>query len=164
SAEIIGDPNPDWLSGITNTITHKNMKLNFLIDIRRGGDIFSLDQWYGEGTGLYPNTVGLNEKGVPKRDPVDEDGGILLPGVKEDGTPNDIYTNNENGNDTAYGYPNNPPRAWYVYDGSYVKLREVAFTYSFPQSIVDKLGPIKGIDISLVGRNLWIIHKNMKYS
>ncbi len=64
----------------------------------------------------------------------------------------------------SYGYPNNPPRAWYVFDGSYVKLRELAFTYSFPQKIVDRLGPIKGIDISLVGRNLWIIQKNMKYS
>ncbi len=88
-------------SGITNTFTYKNVKLNFLIDIRHGGDIFSLDQWYGEGTGLYPNTVGLNERGGLKRDPVDENGGILLPGVKEDGTPNDIYTNNEDGNDTV---------------------------------------------------------------
>ena len=31
---------------------------------------FHLDQWYGEGTGLYPNTAGLNENGVPKRAPV----------------------------------------------------------------------------------------------
>lgn len=164
SAEIIGDPNPDWLSGITNTFKYKNIKLNFLIDIRHGGDIFSLDQWYGEGTGLYPGTAGLNENGIPKRDPVAEGGGIILPGVKEDGTPNDIRTTVADGIVTAYGYPNSPPRAWYVYDGSYVKLREVALTYSLPQSIVDKLGPVKGVDISFVGRNLWIIDKNMEYS
>lgn len=164
SAEIIGNPNPDWLGGISNTFNYKNVKFNFLIDIRHGGDIFSLDQWYGEGTGLYPNTAGLNELGVPKRAPVSENGGIILPGVKEDGSPNDIRAANEDGNGTVFGYPNSPPRAWYVYDGSYVKLREVALTYSIPSAWIERLRPLKGIDISLVGRNLWIIDKNMEYS
>lgn len=164
SAEVIGNPNPDWLGGITNTFNYKNIKFNFLIDIRHGGDIFSLDQWYGEGTGLYPHTAGLNELGVPKRAPTSENGGIILPGVKEDGSINDIRTSNEDGSDTAYGYPNSPPRAWYVYDGSYIKLREVALTYSIPSAWIERLRPLKGIDISLVGRNLWIIDKNMQYS
>lgn len=164
SAEIIGNPNPDWLGGISNTLNYKNIKLNFLIDIRHGGDIFSLDQWYGEGTGLYPITAGLNELGVPKRDPVAENGGVILPGVKEDGSTNDIRTSNEDGSDTAFGYPNSPPRAWYVFDGSYIKLREVAITYSIPSSWISRLRPLKGIDVSLVGRNLWIIDKNLQYS
>jgi TonB-linked SusC/RagA family outer membrane protein len=164
SAEIIGNPNPDWLGGITNTLNYKNVKLNFLIDIRHGGDIFSLDQWYGEGTGLYPITAGLNELGVPKRAPVSENGGIILSGVKEDGSVNDIRTSNEDGSDTAFGYPNSPPRAWYVFDGSYIKLREVAITYSIPSNWISKLRPLKGIDISIVGRNLWIIDKNLEYS
>jgi TonB-linked SusC/RagA family outer membrane protein len=164
SAEVIGNPNPDWLGGITNTVSYKNVKFNFLIDVRHGGDIFSLDMWYGEGTGLYPQTAGLNENGVPKRSPVAEGGGIILPGVKEDGTPNDIRASNEDGNGTVLGYPNNPPRAWYVFDGSYVKLREVALTYSLPSTIIERMKPLKGIDISLVGRNLWIIDKNMEFS
>ena len=132
--------------------------------MRRGGDIFSLDQWYGEGTGLYPNTVGLNELGNPKRDPVAEGGGVILPGVKEDGSPNDIRASNEDGVGTAYGYPLGPPRAWYVYDGSYVKLREVGLTFSIPDSFIDQWPVFKGIDVSLIGRNLWIIHKNMEYA
>jgi TonB-linked SusC/RagA family outer membrane protein len=164
SAEVIGDPNPDWLGGISNSLSYKNVKFNFLIDMRHGGDIFSLDLWYGEGTGLYPQTAGLNENGVPKRDPVSEGGGVILPGVKEDGTPNDIRASNEDGNGTVFGYPNNPPRAWYVYDGSFVKLRELAITYSVPTRIIERLGPLKGIDISVVGRNLWIIDKNMEFS
>ncbi|HEY9488923.1 MAG TPA: SusC/RagA family TonB-linked outer membrane protein, partial [Chryseosolibacter sp.] len=150
--------------GIANALSYKNVKLNFLVDVRRGGDIFSLDLWYGEGTGLYPHTAGLNENGVPKRSPVSEGGGIILPGVKEDGTPNDIRASNEDGNGTVFGYPNNPPRAWYVYDGSYIKLREVAITYSLPASLIERLRPFKGIDFSLVGRNLWIIDKNMEFS
>jgi len=52
----------------------------------------------------------------------------------------------------------------YIYDGSYVKLREVALTFGVPQSIVSKLRAFKSIDLSLIGRNLWIIHKNMEFS
>ncbi|TLU99619.1 SusC/RagA family TonB-linked outer membrane protein [Dyadobacter luticola] len=164
SAEIIGNPNPDWIGGLNNTLRYKTLSLSFLIDVRHGGDVWSLDQWYGEGTGMYPITAGLNDKGIPKRDPVSAGGGVLFPGVQADGTPNTVYAANvDGGGATAYGYPANPPRAMYIYDASYVKLREVALTYSLPQSIVSKLRAFKGIDLSLIGRNLWIIHKNMDY-
>ncbi|MCE7071367.1 SusC/RagA family TonB-linked outer membrane protein [Dyadobacter sp. CY327] len=177
SAEIIGNPNPDWIGGLSNNLKFKSLSLSFLLDIRHGGDVWSLDQWYGEGTGLYPNTAGLNELGNPKRDPAynydakgnklgltDKPGGVLFPGVKADGTPNDIRAENSDGNgNTAYGYPTNPPRAMYIYDASYIKLREVALTYSIPQEFVSKLRAFKGIDVSVIGRNLWIISKNMDY-
>jgi TonB-linked SusC/RagA family outer membrane protein len=169
SAEIIGDPNPSWLGGVTNTLKYKNLSLSFLVDVRHGGDIFSLDMWYGDGSGLYEETAGLNDKGNPKRNPVAEGGGVLLPGVKADGTPNNVYAENFDGSgNTAYGYVANgqsgAPRAAYVYDASYVKLREMSITYSLPTTLLSGLKVIKAIDVSLVGRNLWIIHKNMKYS
>ena len=166
---IIGDPNPDWMGGFNNTLTYKGVSLAFLIDVRQGGDLFSLDQWYGEATGLYPESAGLNEKGNPSRLPVAEGGGILLPGVKEDGGVNDIYAENQDGNGlTPFGYAANnyggAPRAMYVYDGSFVKLRELAVTFALPQSLIGNLGGIQGVDLQLIGRNLWIIHKNLKYS
>ncbi len=169
SAEIIGDPNPDWMGGVNNTLNFKGFSLGFLIDVRKGGDVWSLDQWYGEATGLYEHTAGLNAKGNPSRLPVAEGGGVLLPGVREDGSPNNIYAENQNGDGlTPYGYAANlyggAPRAMYVFDGSFVKLREVALSYSLPKSIFGNLGVIKGIDLQLIGRNLWIIHKNMEYS
>jgi hypothetical protein len=52
----------------------------------------------------------------------------------------------------------------YVYDASYIKLRELALTYSIPQRIIGKTKFIKGLDLSLSGRNLWIIHKNLPYA
>jgi TonB-linked SusC/RagA family outer membrane protein len=167
--KIIGDPNPDWLGGINNTFSYKAVSLNFLVDIRHGGDIFSLDQWFGEGTGLYPNTAGVNDKGIPTRSPVAEGGGVLLPGVTEDGKPNTIYGENLDGNgQTPFGYAANgqdgTPAAMYIYDGSYVKLRELALTYSIPVAVLGKLKAFKAIDLSLIGRNLWIIQKNMDYS
>ena len=149
---------------MSNTLKYKSLSLSFLLDIRHGGDIWSLDQWYGEGTGLYPITAGLNELGKPKRSPVAQDGGELFPGVQADGTKNTVRAANVDGNGaTAYGYPGNPPRAMYIYDASYIKLREVALTYALPQEIVSKLRAFKSIDISLIGRNLWILHKNMEF-
>ncbi|MCF2444643.1 SusC/RagA family TonB-linked outer membrane protein [Dyadobacter sp. CY345] len=168
SAEVIGDPNPDWIGGFANTLRYKSLALNFLIDVRHGGDFWSLDQWYGEGTGMYPITAGLNDLGNPKRDPVTNDatsGGVLFPGVQADGTPNTVRAANvDGGGSTAYGYPANPPRAMYIYDASYVKLRELALTFGLPQSVVSRLKAFKSVDVSLIGRNLWIIHKNSEFS
>jgi hypothetical protein len=56
------------------------------------------------------------------------------------------------------------PAAAYSYDASYIKLREANFTYSFPTSLYSKIKGIKGIDIAVFGRNLWIIHKNLPYA
>jgi TonB-linked SusC/RagA family outer membrane protein len=166
---IIGDPNPDWIGGISNMLKYRGIALNFLIDIRRGGDIFSLDQWYGEATGLYPNSAGLNARGVASRLPVAEGGGILLPGVQADGRPNDVYGENLDGyGQTPFGYvadgQSGAPHTWYVYDGSYIKLREVGLTYSLPTGLIETLKPLRAIDVSLIGRNLWIIDKNMEYA
>jgi len=52
----------------------------------------------------------------------------------------------------------------YVYDAGYVKLREAALTYSLPASTLNRLHFVKGLDLSLTGRNLWIIHKNLPYA
>lgn len=164
SAEIIGDPNPDWMGGIGNTFSYKNVSLNFLIDIRKGGDLWTLDQWYGQGTGLYPESAGLNDLGNPVRNTLANGGGIILPGVLADGTPNTQRIDVSNSGTSAYGYPNNPPRASAIYDAGYIKLRELALTYALPERLVGKIRPFKGIDISLIGRNLWIIHKNVPYA
>ncbi|HRI58800.1 MAG TPA: SusC/RagA family TonB-linked outer membrane protein, partial [Saprospiraceae bacterium] len=58
STDIIGDINPDWIGGIYNTLRFKNVSLGFLIDMRQGGDLFSLDLYYGLATGMYTETAG----------------------------------------------------------------------------------------------------------
>src|SRR5665811_2554321 len=78
SQQVIGDINPEWKGGLTNTLRYKDLSLSFLIDVQKGGDVFSLDTWYGYATGIYDVTAGLNELGNPKRDPVSEGGGVLL--------------------------------------------------------------------------------------
>ncbi|MGI4822073.1 MAG: SusC/RagA family TonB-linked outer membrane protein [Janthinobacterium lividum] len=154
---VIGNPTPRWRGGITNTFTYKGISLNFLIDIKSGGQIYSLDRAYGLDTGLTPETAGLNDKGNPSRNTIANGGGVILPGVKADGTPNDVRV--ENSATGLFGYEVNPNAA-FVYDASFVKLREAALTFSLPATLLSKIA-VKGIDISVVGRNLWIIHKNL---
>lgn len=157
----IGDVNPDWKGGITNRLTYKDLSFSFLIDVQKGGDVFSLDTWYGYATGIYDVTAGLNELGNPKRDPVDDGGGILLDGVNPDGSVNTTRTSMGN-YANALGYVR-APNALHVYDASYVKLREATLSYKLPSQITDRL-PFNNITFSVVGRNLWIIDKNMPYS
>ena len=135
--------------------------MSFLIDIQSGGDVFSLDTWYGYATGIYDVTAENNELGNPVRDPVANGGGRILPGVKEDGTPNDIRADFSKYNH-AFGY-SKAPHAMHVYDASFVKLRELVISYVLPGNIVDKL-PFSFISASIIGRNLWIISKNVPYA
>jgi len=161
---IVGNVNPDWIGGIQNTFKYKGLSLSFLIDTKHGGSVYSLDMAYGLSGGLYPETAGNNQMGHPLRNSLADGGGWIFDGVLSDGTKNNIVVDAsaQNGYGT-FGTDYNPTRA-FVYDASFVKLREVVFSYSLPQSIVARLAPFRGIDVSLVGRNLWIIHKNLPYS
>jgi TonB-linked SusC/RagA family outer membrane protein len=163
--EVIADPNPNWTGGLSNTISYKGVSLYFLVDVRQGGQVFSLDRSYGLDTGLTPETAGLNDLGNPSRNPIADGGGVIFPGVQADGSPNTVRADNSGVEDgaTAYGTTHNPAAA-FVYDASFVKLREVSLSYSLPKSFVSKVGAVKGVDISIVGRNLWIIHKDLPYA
>jgi hypothetical protein len=94
----------------------------------------------------------------PKRDDPANGGVVIFPGVTQDGKINNIhaYVSGLRG----YGY-NSFPNKGYIYDASYVKLREVNLTYSLPQKLFNRINAIKGVYVSLYGRNLWIIHKNL---
>ncbi len=75
-------------------------------------------------------------------------GGYLFDGVFEDGAPNNIYQYL----DDLRWHPWARAERW-LYDGTYVKLREMSFTYSLPLK-----GRIKSVDASIFGRNLAILY------
>ena len=161
SAELIGNINPDWTGGVNNSFNFGNLTFSFLIDVKKGGDVFSLDQYYGLATGEAVSTAGKNDLGNEVRAPLADGGGIIVEGVMADGTPN--TTRYDATNFGIYGYRRNPNAA-FVYDASFVKLREATLSYNFPKSMFAGSNVIKGATIGVYGRNLWIIHKNLPYA
>lgn len=174
--QIIGDPNPDWTGGFLNTLRYKGLSFSFLIDVSRGGDVFSLDMYYGQATGLPEHTAGLNDLGNPIRDEVvlvdpddpsqgyaENSGGIIFDGVQADGSENTVRAPADYyGGAFYWGNASRNPSQMNVYDGTYVKLREVALTYNLPKTILGNV--FNNVAFSVVGSNLWIIHKNLPYS
>lgn len=159
----IGNTNPNWTGGINNSFNWKGFNLSFLIDIRHGGSIFSNDLAYGLADGIYPLTAYTNDLGKPVRNPLDQGGGMIRPGVYANGQPNTTRVTAFNYGDFGDGSGLLPLKA-FVYDASYVKLREVLIGYTLPGSAISKLGPVKDVTLQLIGRNLWIIHKNLPYA
>lgn len=167
----IGNINPEWTGGINNSFRYKNLNFSFLIDVQKGGDIFSLDLWYGMGTGLYEETAGLNDLGNPRRDPIAgrdntnktyaaNSGGTVNEGVLADGSENWVRVNEENYGAIGWGVD---PNARFVYDASYVKLREVTLSYDLPKEWINKLY-LTNASVGVVGSNLWIISKNLPHA
>ena len=169
SDNIIGNVNPDWQGGIYNALTYKNWSFSFLIDFQKGGDVFSLDMYYGLATGLYEETSYTNDLGNPVRNPLTYNadgsyaadcGGFINEGVNQDGSVN--TTRIAASNYGSFGYARNPNAA-FVYDASYVKLRNIALSYTIPAKAL-KNTFISGITLTAVASNVWIIFKNMPHA
>lgn len=153
SNHVIGNITPDWTGGVRNTFTiMDNFSLGFLIDMQHGGDIFSTDMYYGLATGLYAETAVGDYRTK----------GVVHPGVNPDGKVNTTATIGASGYGNVDGY-RRMPNARFVYDASYVKLREANITYKLPKSLLAGT-KVEEAKIGLVGRNLWIIHKNLPYA
>ncbi len=159
SDKVLGNIQPDWIGGVYNTFRYKNISLGFLIDVRKGGSVYSLDQSYGGLTGIYEYSAGLNDLGNPIRNTLENGGGVILSGVKQDGTPNDVRIDASFAGG-AFGTDAGVPQEAFIYDASYVKLREAKLSYSLPADLLRNTF-IKGMTLSLLGQNLWIIHKNL---
>ena len=174
SDNVIGNVNPDWTGGFMNTFTFKNWSLGFLIDFQKGGDIFSLDLYYGLATGLYEETAYTNDLGNPVRDPItyntpgdptsgyaSNSGGFVNEGVNPDGNVN--TTRIAAANYGAFGYRRGLPNKAFVYDASFVKLRHISLSYNIPAKALAKTF-ITGITITAVASNVWIMFKNLPHA
>ncbi|MTH17449.1 SusC/RagA family TonB-linked outer membrane protein [Flavobacterium sp. LC2016-01] len=166
----LGTYQADWIGGINNKFNYKNISFSFLIDMKKGGSVFSLDQYYGYGTGIYANSVGNNDLGNPIRNTLPNGGGEVLQGVMANpaytpgGTQPQYITNTTrlDRSQSSQVLGTDPPAAAFVYDAGFVKLREVVLTYNLPSSILGST--IKGASFSVIGNNLWIIDKSLPYS
>ena len=151
----LGSVIPDFTGGLTNTFKYKGVSLGFSLDFQKGGNYMSVSSMFGHGSGLYEATAGLNAKGNPKRDDVEKGGGVLLDGVLEDGSKNEKYVDVH----TLYGTILNSGRIWenWVYDASYIKMREINIGYTFPNHLFNKF-PIKNVSFNLTAQNPFLIY------
>lgn len=177
--QYLGKFTPDFLGGVTNSFSYKGINLSFLVDARFGGSIYSNTNRTGTYTGVLASTLpgrGAGNGGLsyyypgnnasaaavqvgtgasaPNNETVYDDG-MIFKGVKADGTANTTILPAQ----SYYKGFTNVDEA-FVYSASYVKLREVKLGYTFPSNWVKGLG-LQSATLSVVGRNLWIIHKNV---
>jgi len=154
---IIGNPNPKFVLGITNTFSYKNFTLSAVVDYKYGGDLFSNTTAFLLGRGTTTDT---EDRDTPKVVP-----GVLgdpntLQAIKDtNGNPienniqvleNNIWFQAQGGG--AFGV--NAPSEFSVFDATVVRLREVSLGYDMPKSWLQKT-PFGAINLSLTGRNLW---------
>ncbi|MGH7458262.1 MAG: SusC/RagA family TonB-linked outer membrane protein [Longimicrobiaceae bacterium] len=141
---ILGNYAPDWVGGLRNQLSYQGLDFSMLFDVRQGGEIFSVTNMFGKYTGVLEETLEGREDG-----PCDP--GRVFPGVKQDGTPNDVAACPESFK-VYLGYLIKEAN---IYDASYVKMREARLAYSLPDSWMARL-PFSRMTVALVGRNLFL--------
>lgn len=157
--QIIGNPNPDFIVGLSNSFSYKGIRLGVVLEYKQGGD-------------LYSNTVqSLLGRGVLKTTE-NREMNVVIPGVYGDATtlepirteggqkiPNTTMIEQ---NSLWFGtsFAINGLDEYSVYDATWVKLREISLGYDLPRNLLANT-PIGSASISLTGRNLWFKAPNM---
>lgn len=171
---IMGNGNYDLTLGFGNTFQYGNLSLGVLLDMKFGGDIYSMSAWQAHANGTSENTLaGRKEwydseelrrsqnKTVTEWTPT---GGFVGKGVVNTGT-------DENPVWAANATPVDPQEYWsvvttnspepFIYDASYIKLRELTLSYTLPKKWLRKT-PIENLSLTAFGRNLFILHSSLK--
>ena len=139
----VGNFNPDWLGGITNTFSYKNFDLRVQIDMRQGGDVISYTRSILSSDGVLAVTGVGRESGV-----------VFGKDVYAHETPASTATSVDPETFwTSIGGRNSPVGEAFTYDASNIRLRELTLGYSLDSSTLSTT-PFKSAKISLVGRNL----------
>lgn len=179
SKKVLGKYTPKWIGGVTNSFTYKRVNLSVLVDAHVGGKIFSGTNETGTYTGVLKTTLpgrGTENGGISYYYPGNNntnkavkiaagatapggatvyDDGMIFKGVLADGTANSTIIPAQEYYKGIY----NADEA-FVYNATYVKLREVKLGYNLPQRWIKGSG-LQSATVSLVGRNLLIIHKDV---
>jgi TonB-linked SusC/RagA family outer membrane protein len=158
--EVIGDPNPDWTGGITNTLTYKGISLSFLLDVRKGGDVISRNIRDLRIRGVVEETGDRDKTYIVEgvlRDPVNNADGTPRALLDGEGAPipNTIALTAQQYFTSIY----NTQGSSMVFDASWVRLRELSLAYSFPKSLLNKT-PFGSAQLVFTGRNLFLYAPN----
>lgn len=117
------DRQPDFTIGLTNTFRFKQFSLNFLIDIRKGGDVFNATEQFLTARGLSKRTL---DRETPR----------VVAGVLRDGKENSATPTPNNivvipAVQTSY-YTNISEELFIEKNINWVRLRDVTLRYNLP--------------------------------
>ena len=144
--QVLGDGVYKWTGGFRNEFMYKNLFLSFLLDFKFGAKLFSGTNYSLYSTGLHKSTLEGREDGV------------IGKGITEDGAVN---TKSVDAQTYWQWIANQSITEEFVYNASFIKLRELSVGYQFPKNFLRNSLPfIQSMNVSLVGRNLWTIMKH----
>ncbi|MDR3286210.1 MAG: SusC/RagA family TonB-linked outer membrane protein [Prevotellaceae bacterium] len=145
-----GNMNPDWTAGISSELSYKNFAFSFLLDIRKGGDIYLQSMMRLQSNGQTKETA------AGRAEYYSTGKGLISQGVNVNtGLPNTVELDPTAYWGQFYGNIGN-----YVYDATNIRVREVRLSYTFPKEWFNKT-PISSMKLSLVGNNLFFIYNSL---
>lgn len=145
----MGDRTPNFTIGFVNSFRYKNFDLSFLLDFRKGGDVYNATAYT-----LY--TLGLSTKTLDREVP------RVVPGVLRDGLENSENPTRNNITVVPYysnGYYNtNLATEMFVEkDINWLRLRDLTLQYTLPRSALGKQKVITDFSLFVTGTDLFLI-------
>lgn len=143
----IGDRNPDFTIGLTNDFTIGNFNFSFLLDIRKGGDVFN-------GTEMYLFRSGLSNQLGDRSQPYVFNG-VLRDGRQDSENPtvNTIQVTPLTRSDFFSAFPESE---YVEKDINWVRLRDVSLGYNFSPETLRKMGVFRSVRIFFTATDLWM--------
>jgi TonB-linked SusC/RagA family outer membrane protein len=138
--KVIGNPNPDWTSALTNTFSYKGIRLSVEWQYTHGGDVYSRTAANLVGRGVTAETDNFDRRNA-----------YVLEGVRQDGTPNTTQITATNVYFENIGFGADDLKVW---DGTTIRLNDISLSYSLPQSLISRT-PFGSVSITASGSNLW---------
>lgn len=153
----IGNIQPDLLMSVTPSFNFKGILLSAMFDMKFGGSIVSVSEGMATSVGTSART---EYRGEYKELNGKSDYYMVVPGVKEDGSENDIPVSAQSYYSTVGLFKSQKGYAEeFVHDASYIKLKELAIGYQLPKTLL-KHTPLTQCKLSFVARNLCFLMKH----
>lgn len=144
AVQRVGNYNHDWQGGLGTTLRFRNVRLSALLDVRRGGTIYSYTHATGIEGGTLEGTTCCRNETVVGNGVVRNEDGSFSPNLEP--VPFVTWLR------TYYNRPNIEANS---FDASYLKLREVKLQYNLAPAWLTEAG-VQNLGVSLIGRNLFL--------
>ena len=172
---------PDWIWGLSSTLRYKDFSLFMSFDGVVGGLMNTVTESYMWQAGVHPESV-TETRAQDVADPGSKhyigEGVKVVSGSATYDVSGNILTDDREfqPNDVAVTYQDaitrlhassvwgGTPTPYDIYERTFLKLREISLTYTVPNKVLSKLGPIKGASVGFVGQNVLFWAKDFKYS